>query len=313
MSVFLRAWDFSREADVIALNDLGPATVAGGRWRATTTGGDPYMFLNSGHTNAAVIEAADWRALRLRMAAAAGGAALVGEIYVFRADGSFFSYPFPVSADGIMREYEINLTADPRWSGTINAVRLDPVNAAGVALTLDNAELVPARVGALPLGDVDYPFDVPGDFLGWTIDRDVADATVAGGSLQFRVTGPDPIFLTEGFTARPGNEFRYLLLRMRNTTNFTSAQIFWTTTTQPTFAQQRSITIPVSTRDTAVREYVIDMSTVPGWSGQSITGLRFDPVTGWTGGPGFVEIDRLAITREDPSTPPPKGEMWRVF
>jgi hypothetical protein len=245
------------------------------------------------------------------MAAAGDGAALVGEIFVFRPDRSFFSYPFPVLTDGIMREYEINLTADPRWSGTIYAVRLDPVNEAGVALTLDNAELVPARVSVLPLGDVDYSFDAPGDFLGWSIDRDVADATVEGGSMQFRVTGPDPIFVTEGFTARPGSEFRYLLLRMRNTTEFTSAQIFWTTTTQPTFAQQRSITIPVSTRDTGMREYVIDMSTVPGWSGQSITGLRLDPVTGWTGGPDFVEVHQLAITREDPSTPPSKAEIWR--
>jgi hypothetical protein len=50
---------------------------------------------------------------------------------------------------------------------------------------------------------------------------------------------------------------------------------------------------------------------VPGWSGQSITGLRLDPVTGWTGGPDFVEVHQLAITREDPSTPPSKAEIWR--
>ena len=54
------------------------------------------------------------------------------------------------------------------------------------------------------------------------------------------------------------------------------------------------------------------MQGVAGWDGEEITGFRFDPLTGWNSGPVLVEIDRFAVTREDPTTNTGGSGWWAM-
>lgn len=130
-----------------------------------------------------------------------------------------------------------------------------------------------------------------GDTEGWTFSQHTAGEGVAGGLLRFDVTDVDPILLSGRVTiAAPLTP--YLHLRMRNGTASNVAQFFWTNEFGGP-GPINVVTLDVSTYDTEMADYVIDLSATPGWRG-TVRQLRFDPASGVTA--GSVEVDGLALS-----------------
>jgi hypothetical protein len=139
-------------------------------------------------------------------------------------------------------------------------------------------------------------WETDGDFEGWSFAQQTAGETVAGGALRFDVTGVDPILLSDRLAiAAPLTP--YLHLRMRNGTASNVVQFFWTNEFGGP-GPDNVATLGVSTFDTEMAEYVLDLSTVPGWRG-TIRQLRFDPAASVT--TGTMEVDGLVISNSSQS------------
>ena len=48
---------------------------------------------------------------------------------------------FPVTGDGQWHEYSVTVSQNPRWSGILTRLRLDPTNQPGVAVEVDSIRL----------------------------------------------------------------------------------------------------------------------------------------------------------------------------
>lgn len=147
-----------------------------------------------------------------------------------------------------------------------------------------------------------WNFNRTGDAEGWTFLLDTAGHVVEDGALKFDVTGPDPILESPPIVlAGPLN--RYVHLRLKNGTDGTAAQIFWSNEKGgPGAGRVKSFTI--SANDSTYRDYVIDMSGEAGWEG-TLSSLRIDPVAGTARGP--IEITAIMIS-DDPGKPFPADE-----
>lgn len=312
MHRFIRVWDMTRTDDLIMLNHFDTPVVEDGIWQAVTNDADPYFFFNSGGNHGGVIDTERYRSLKLRIRLEGPGQPLDAELFCFPQSGGFFVYPFSIPSDGTWQEIEIDLTSNPQWTGLIQHLRLDPCAIPGVTVSLDRAELVPASYQEPLPDDIIWPFDTPGDFLGWTLDNDLDNGTVSNGLLQANVTGPDPFLVSPPFSPRPGSEFPFFLVRMRNTTEDGTAQLFWQTADEPFFTAERSRTFAVTTEDTSLREYVLDMEGVAEWDSEMITRLRFDPVSGFNPGATLIMIDEMSLTRENPASPSLITDWWMI-
>lgn len=52
------------------------------------------------------------------------------------------SVSFKVQLDGKWRDYELDLKSNPNWKGLTDRLRLDPVNLAGVEISVDEIRLI---------------------------------------------------------------------------------------------------------------------------------------------------------------------------
>jgi hypothetical protein len=82
------------------------------------------------------------------MRVSGGSGNVPGQFFMFPARGAFAWIDFVIPVDNQYHEYLINLSANPQWKGRMNAVRIDPGIAAGLTVSLDEAEFLTAD--ALP-------------------------------------------------------------------------------------------------------------------------------------------------------------------
>ena len=146
---------------------------------------------------------------------------------------------------------------------------------------------IPSPPAGLPAGDSQvWNFDADGDRGGWT-PANVAASSVNGGAFNATSTGSDPQ-IHSARIEKPAADDK-VVLRLRNDTPGTSAQLFFTTVADGGWSESKSkriATLPNSDFTT----YTFDMSTVPGWTG-TITGLRLDPAEA----AGSFAIDSIRI------------------
>src|SRR5882757_5215391 len=112
----------------------------------------------------------------------------------------------------------------------------------------------------------EWKFDAPGDLEGWTAGN--ATIAAAGGALNVTTTSTDPLLLSPdnlNITSPAG--FKYIRVNMKNNSSVTSARIFFTTTTDTVWSQAKSKSFTIAANNGYYANYVIDMSTVTGWSG----------------------------------------------
>lgn len=138
-----RCWHFDDANEIYSPNQLTNLTVGAGQVSAIS-GPDGYFYLATDKrdpaqdADRAVIDADYYKVLRVRMTAAAPGSA---QVYWWKRGSSHFYTSFPVAAG--TQTYEVDLSTVPDWSGVVTRFRLDPVNAAGVAVSVDYVSLSP--------------------------------------------------------------------------------------------------------------------------------------------------------------------------
>ena len=146
----------------------------------------------------------------------------------------------------------------------------------------------PAPPSGFPAGDSQtWNFDADGDRGGWTAVNGVSSLSVFGGALHGNSTGSDP-YLWSSQVYKPATD-DIVVVRLRNGTPSTRAQLFFTTAQDPTWTEAKS-KIHRIYPDSRFGVYRFDMSSVPGWAG-TITRLRLDPVD--ASGPFAVDWIRI--------------------
>jgi len=119
-----------------------------------------------------------------------------------------------------------------------------------------------------------FYFDAGGDFEGWLPMNDIADERVVDGALRGVSSAPDPYVVRRYLAVMPHAVDR-VLIRLR-TTGGNAAELFWTTSVAPSFSQDKSVPFALQS-DGQYHDYLLNLSSTPGWAGRVITGIRIDP------------------------------------
>ncbi len=147
-----------------------------------------------------------------------------------------------------------------------------------------------------------WEFNTEGDFQGWTVGGQIADAAVAGGVLRGRTTGNDPILFAPTFDipARPGQRIE---IRMKSAAGG-AAELFWTETLEGKyggFSEAKADHLQI-TADDQFHVYRI----YPFWQAAGkIIRLRFDPPND-----SPFEIDFIRIV-DVPLSQPVAARNWQ--
>jgi hypothetical protein len=139
-----------------------------------------------------------------------------------------------------------------------------------------------------------------GDMKGWDSWAGANNVQLIGysnGILSLRITGPDPFFFFKVAWSqdRPlkidASKYKYVSVKMRNTSGDTRAQIYWASDLDPNWSEANHHDFDIIS-DGEWHVYLIDLRNNPKWSG-TITNLRFDPAANASN--GDVEIDWIAV------------------
>ncbi len=139
-------WHFDDANEIYGVNDVTNATIAGGIFSGTS-GPDAYFYFSTDKRNAsedadrAYVDANTYKKVRVRLTSST---ASTGQMFWWKRGTSFFTTTFAVAAG--TQTYELDLSADPNWTGDITRLRLDPVNQAGIAFEVDYLSVAPVML-----------------------------------------------------------------------------------------------------------------------------------------------------------------------
>lgn len=134
---------------------------------------------------------------------------------------------------------------------------------------------------------IDFQFD--GDLQGWDGLQSLTEPVVKNGLVSLAFSGDDPSF-SHTFLRIPPDTYAKLKLRMRLPPCNPSGQLFWTTSEEPNFEDDKYLNFPV-VPDGEWHEYEIPVADHANWKGRSIQAIRLDPTTGGAASGSRVEID----------------------
>jgi hypothetical protein len=134
----------------------------------------------------------------------------------------------------------------------------------------------------------------------WTFNTDTEDwtlahsltGTVSNGLYNLNITAADPYLFSPDNLNISTVTYGQFRLKLQNLTADAGFQLFWTTTTDNTWNQTKSINFTVKRNDTQVSEYVVSMLGVASWNG-TLKQLRLD--VGNANTSGIVKIDQIDI------------------
>ncbi|MDP8246187.1 MAG: hypothetical protein P9L94_19040 [Candidatus Hinthialibacter antarcticus] len=133
--------DLSSQSQWSALHDVSAFSQSEPGFAFECTGADPYI-----HTQPFSASSDDYKAMRIRLSASAGSQI---QVFWISTDNPGYSEPFSarveLKPDGKPHEYVLSLAANPKWTGTITRLRLDPSDTMS-KVTLHSFELID-RIG----------------------------------------------------------------------------------------------------------------------------------------------------------------------
>ena len=138
------AWNFDTDDELEGWyleNGLANASVAGGVLAATTSGQDPYLW-----SPGFELVAADDHTVSISMSVAGGGQTS-GQVFFLtdtdaRVDEAKTVH-FDMQMDGAMHTYNVDMSANPAWTGLITQIRLDPGEVSDRSLEIDSIVIGP--------------------------------------------------------------------------------------------------------------------------------------------------------------------------
>ncbi|MCD9021614.1 hypothetical protein [Cohnella silvisoli] len=146
-----------------------------------------------------------------------------------------------------------------------------------------------------------WEFSTSGDAEGWVAENNISGARVNFGSYNGTVTGTDPFIASSSPLNVNISNNKTVKIKLKNGTSSTIGQLFFITNADTTWNDAKHINFSIIPNDRNEREYVVDMSSVAGWTG-TLKQLRFDPEDG--AGSGSFSLDYIRVT----NTP---AKIWR--
>jgi hypothetical protein len=137
------AWTFDTDGDTegwASLNALAPLETADGSLQTRVTGTDPYLAVTG---LAATTDL--WGEIVVRMAVDGGGTTTADVFFTTdltpESEDTRIGFPSAVRADGVMREYVIDVRRNRAWTGTVTGLRVDPAVDGDRAVEIDSIVL----------------------------------------------------------------------------------------------------------------------------------------------------------------------------
>lgn len=140
--------------------------------------------------------------------------------------------------------------------------------------------------------DFNFGFNTDGNFESWSPNV-ITTPLVTGGVLSGIATTNDPQLSRSGFSLR-GNDVRAVVVKLKAQATG-AVQFYWGTAANPGFAGARVLqqSYTTATLWTAIN---FPLEGVSGWTGQTVTSLRVDPIS--ARGQAF-EIDWIRVSNGD--------------
>ena len=178
----------SSQSQWAPLHDVGDLIEAEAGFQFECTASDPYI-----HTQPFSASSDEYKAMRIRLSVSAGSQM---QVFWMSTDNPGYSEPFSARAeikpDGQPHEYVLSLAANPKWTGTITRLRLDPSDTA-CQVTLHSFELIDRigpRIEAVRLAP-SAPFAAMGEAI--TIRARLRNAGDEQGAVTVRLFSPPEI------------------------------------------------------------------------------------------------------------------------
>jgi hypothetical protein len=136
-----------------------------------------------------------------------------------------------------------------------------------------------------------WTFDIPGDSEGWTLEKQIDNLVVAGGTYSGESIGNDPGLMSPSNLSILAEDVPYIKLRMSSAVD-SEGQIFFTTSDDGVWSEDKSTRFFVGRTDGAFTDYLVPMWSGKRWSGK-ITQIRIDPIAG----PGSFSMDEISAVQ----------------
>lgn len=136
---------------------------------------------------------------------------------------------------------------------------------------------------------------------GWTDIKDISGLLATEGSMTGQITGVDPILKSPDSLGVYLDANRYVKVKLKNMSAATSAQLYFTTTTDTIFNAAKMKTFTISANDEAYTTYILDMDGFAAWTGD-LKQLRVDPAVGVSTGSfeiDYVKVDNAGFVPEE--------------
>jgi len=273
-------WHFTQAADGwSAGSQLVGLAASNGRLVMTSTGTDPILL----SPDQLGINLFKHKKVKIRMKN--GTSSTTGQLFFETDAEQGFTEDKSVLAsitanDPLWTEYTFDFSEHEKWNGTLKRLRFDPSASTG-EISIDEIVFVS--------GDEGWTFD--GGAQGWAAGSQIVNLTASGGYLDFASTGSDPFLVSPDGLNIPAGDYRKVKIRWKNSTSSTTGQLFFSTTSDPTFTEAKSAAISIQANDTGYTEYTFDFTGNPDWTG-TLKQFRFDPATDT----GTISVDSIVLT-----------------
>lgn len=137
-------------------------------------------------------------------------------------------------------------------------------------------------------------WDFDTNIEGWNNPNNMT-TSVNAGILTITTTGNDPFIYSPTNLGIDASTIKTLKIRVKNTTNQSSFQIYWITNADQTYNATKLAQIAVTPNSTSQKEYIFDFSSTTAWQG-TIRQLRFDPGNPASG--STLDIDYIKLLNE---------------
>ena len=266
-------------------------SVSGGALNVTTAGTDPLLLSPDG-LNIPYPAASKYVRIDMKNNSADTSARI---FFITTTDTTWTqakSKRFTIAAhNGYYASYVVDMSTVTGWAGNIRRIRIDPLDPAGGSGETVNIDYIGITQAFNSISD--WEFETDGNTEGWTWGN--ASASVSGGLMHINSTGTDPLLFSPDFLgiSAPG-VYKYVHVDMKNLSQEGTARIFFITDADTVWNQAKSKSFTINADPSYYGSYIVDMSTVAGWTG-TIRRIRVDPVD-----PGktndSVSIDFIKIT-----------------
>jgi len=165
--------------------------------------------------------------------------------------------------------YNLDMSSDPNWTGTVSHLRFDPTQSSGAEFEFDYLR----TYGPVQTGSPEWRWGIQGDTLGWTARKHLTSPVVTGGILSSSSTGTDPSLWSPVGLSVDAASRKWVVIRMRVSSG-SFAEIYYRSPAEGFSAEKKRRFDLLS--NTGFVTYQLDFSADPNWTG-TIDRLRLDP------------------------------------